>query len=555
MKAILILILIINTLNIWGQSPGSGNTLNFDGANDVVVCGNHINVTDLGAGSLTIEAWVYPTNLTGIHSIIRKTGDYNLYLNGNKVSAEIWTTAGINNDWTLINAAATVPLNEWSHIAFTNNGAIPKIYLNGVSATTSTSNGNIPDNNSQLNIGFSTVYGQCFSGNIDEVRIWNTERSQTEIRDNMCSKLIGTETGLVAYYRFDDGIGTTLTDETGTQNGTLTNMAPASDWITSGAPIGDASLHDYAVTAATSLNIASPLGDDLTANVTALTTTPNSIHIYRVDQEPNDNTPPGSQNQLSQVVYYGVKVFGGTGVTYTVVYDYDGHSGIIDENDLELAKRDNNADSWSQEAATLNAIANTLTLAGQTGAEYILGSVGEDPLPIVLLSFKVMVNESKVYLNWQTASEINNDFFTIERSKDGINWEIIEKIKGAGNSSTILSYSGIDKNPYRGISYYRLKQTDFDGYFEYSQIRSVNIDELMDSQIQIYLNPAENKINIIGDVSELKQLKIYNTLGQDVTGLIVIINKSDTSLIIDLSNLRKGMYLIKTKTTACKFSK
>ena len=131
----------------------------------------------------------------------------------------------------------------------------------------------------------------------------------------------------------------------------------------------------------------------------------------------------------------------------------------------------------------------------------------------------------------------------------------IEKIKGAGNSSTILSYSGIDKNPYRGISYYRLKQTDFDGQFEYSQIRSVNIDELMDSQIQIYPNPAENQINIIGDVSELKQLKIYNTLGQDVTGLIVIINKSDTSLIIDLSNLRKGMYWIKTKTTANKVYK
>ena len=202
------------------------------------------------------------------------------------------------------------------------------------------------------------------------------------------------------------------------------------------------------------------------------------------------------------------------------------------------------------EFAGVTAIANNL--------RFTLGTINisQTPLPVELIAFEVnLVNNGQVGLNWQTASEINNDFFTIERSKDGINWEIIEKIKGAGNSSTILSYSGIDKNPYRGISYYRLKQTDFDGQFEYSQIRSVNIDELMDSQIQIYPNPAENQINIIGDVSELKQLKIYNTLGQDVTGLIVIINKSNTSLIIDLSNLRKGMYWIKTKTTANKVYK
>jgi len=81
-----------------------------------------------------------------------------------------------------------------------------------------------------------------------------------------------------------------------------------------------------------------------------------------------------------------------------------------------------------------------------------------------------------VLLNWATGSEINNDYFTLERSRDAVDAEIIGFIDGAGNSSHTLHYQFIDHDPLPGISYYRLKQTDYDGSFEYSQWVAVQVD-------------------------------------------------------------------------------
>lgn len=116
---------------------------------------------------------------------------------------------------------------------------------------------------------------------------------------------------------------------------------------------------------------------------------------------------------------------------------------------------------------------------------------GGIPLPIELLSFTADVNNQEVDLKWQTASEINNDYFTVERSMDGENFEPLIIVKGAGNSNQIINYYEVDKDPYSGISYYRLKQTDFDGEFSYSQIISVNITK-NNKDINIYPNPVSN---------------------------------------------------------------
>jgi hypothetical protein len=172
------------------------------------------------------------------------------------------------------------------------------------------------------------------------------------------------------------------------------------------------------------------------------------------------------------------------------------------------------------------------------------------PLPIEVYTFDVKYNNKKVYINWETASEVNNDYFTVERSKDGLYWNELNTIKGAGNSSSILNYNTTDYSPLYGISYYRLKQTDFDGKYEYSKIRSVNLE--MTDNLEMYPNPTNNQVTIIGSQSELKQVKIYNTLGQDVTVLTNVISAGNSKMVIDLSNLSIGMYYIKTKNTANK---
>jgi hypothetical protein len=177
-------------------------------------------------------------------------------------------------------------------------------------------------------------------------------------------------------------------------------------------------------------------------------------------------------------------------------------------------------------------------------------------LPVELLSFTAeLTNSNYVELNWQTASEINNDYFSIERSLNDIDWKELIQIKGAGNSASLLSYIAYDTNTIVGISYYRLKQTDFDGQFSYSQIKTVKIVKSEVSQVSIYPIPTDNQITITGNKTEISQINIYNVFGQDVTSHTKEIIHSESKLIIDLSDLNSGMYYIKTKTTANKVYK
>jgi len=202
---------------------------------------------------------------------------------------------------------------------------------------------------------------------------------------------------------------------------------------------------------------------------------------------------------------------------------------------------------------------NVYQFAGVTdiadNLRFTLGSINilETPLPIELIDFFAkQVDNKYVQLAWQTASETNNDYFTIERSENGQKWLELKVVEGAGNSSSSLRYSTIDQHPYSGISYYRLKQTDFDGKFEYSKISSVEIKYI---GIDIYPNPTESQIIITGDKSELEQLKLYNILGQNVTNLIKQFQNGESMMIIDLSSLTEGTYYIKTKTTTNKVYK
>ncbi len=173
------------------------------------------------------------------------------------------------------------------------------------------------------------------------------------------------------------------------------------------------------------------------------------------------------------------------------------------------------------------------------------------PLPIQLLHFNAYFHSNgSVVLDWQTASEIQNDYFTIERSMDGHSFEAVKNIDGAGTSSMVLNYSEIDKSPYLGLSYYRLKQTDFDGQFDYSEIRSVNsFSPTMRENLYIYPNIVTTKVTIEGEKSILEEISIYDPQGQKVTHLTKKNKVSENIVVFDLSQLNKGVYYIKTKTT------
>ena len=123
--------------------------------------------------------------------------------------------------------------------------------------------------------------------------------------------------------------------------------------------------------------------------------------------------------------------------------------------------------------------------------------IDDIPLPVELTLFKVKENNKGIVkVKWKTASEENNDYFAILRSNDGFEWEEIAQIKGAGNATTENSYMYKDKEPFLGISYYRLKQVDYDGEFNYSNIRSITITPSEIEQVKTYPNPVAKNENL-----------------------------------------------------------
>jgi fibronectin-binding autotransporter adhesin len=115
------------------------------------------------------------------------------------------------------------------------------------------------------------------------------------------------------------------------------------------------------------------------------------------------------------------------------------------------------------------------------------------PLPVELTYFNAVLKNSVVDLSWSTASELNNDFFTVERSESGEKFEEIKTVDGKGTTSLVSRYSVVDEDPLPGVSYYRLMQTDFDGNHSFSDVRVVENNNIS-SQFRIYPNPiAESK--------------------------------------------------------------
>jgi len=169
-------------------------------------------------------------------------------------------------------------------------------------------------------------------------------------------------------------------------------------------------------------------------------------------------------------------------------------------------------------------------------------------LPISLLNFNVIPQVDLVKLNWTTLSETNNDFFSVERSIDAINWEIIGQIEGAGNSNTRTNYDYKDTHPFSGVSYYRLKQTDFNGNYEYSQVKGITIRKSKSEILSLYPNPTTNQFKIKGNEYELNDIEIYNGSGANVTARTTIFTDSEGLKTISLIKLPKGIYCVKTKT-------
>jgi hypothetical protein len=282
------------------------------------------------------------------------------------------------------------------------------------------------------------------------------------------------------------------------------------------------------------------------------------------------NFPPNSSNvstplvKVSDIEYWHITSTTSPSVKVRLFWKKGTESKIksIDPDTLKFAKYD--GANWVDEPAAITA---STTSSGYISSNSALnlndlyvtfGTTNENsnPLPISLTNFNVKESNNRVLINWTTASEINNDYFTLEKSGNAIDWEIIKNINGQGNSNYITDYSIIDENPSKGISYYRLSQTDFDGTFEYLGIKSIDYKSNSLSDAKIYPNPAKDVVNIEFDnVSLEKNIHLYNSIGQDIIGSVLITTNTINFISINISNLQSGLYILMVGTETRKIYK
>ncbi|HOY33324.1 MAG TPA: hypothetical protein PKW80_15695 [Bacteroidales bacterium] len=171
----------------------------------------------------------------------------------------------------------------------------------------------------------------------------------------------------------------------------------------------------------------------------------------------------------------------------------------------------------------------------------------DNPLPIVLLDFFAECDETHIDLTWSTASEINNDYFTIQRSLDAQNFIDIGYLPGAGNSNGVLYYHYTDNNTFNNTVYYRLKQTDYDGSFSYSGIVAVLACNTYTPEYNVFFSQHAGKIVVQheGEDASPFTVSMQNVIGQQI---IAESGKNLNRAELDVSYLAFGIYLVVVRT-------
>ena len=181
------------------------------------------------------------------------------------------------------------------------------------------------------------------------------------------------------------------------------------------------------------------------------------------------------------------------------------------------------------------------------GMKMTLGTVdrNQTPLPVELLSFDARPFNNEVLIEWSTASEINNDYFSIERSQDGEIWKSIANVKGAGNSNDVILYREVDESPFTGTSYYRLLQVDYDGTKNYSEMVAVEINGVSISSILPNPNDGTFQVEIMSTDDDAEVIEtVRNQMGTVVYQSTRILSLGRNVIEKHFNSLPRGSYMI-----------
>lgn len=291
-----------------------------------------------------------------------------------------------------------------------------------------------------------------------------------------------------------------------------------------------------------------PTTPDNVTNLAAIDTTDNSSNVIDRFWQIDKTGPSGTAT-----------------ITYTYAQSEVSGGVIGNEASLQAQRYDVTKNTWDDALSGQSAdgIANTVIEPDITLFSPRTLSISGNSLPIELLSFDAMPTDNNVILTWKTAMEINNNYYTVERSTDAFTYKDIGFMDGAGNSISVLNYSLVDENPSKGVSYYRLKQTDFDGKYTYSKVRSVNFENTGIFDFSIYPNPIYNRSGSLSfTLSGLKKdfsilVELLDVLGKVCYSKIVYTNSNGCAKVTIESNnpVPMGVYMIRVISNNKLFSK
>jgi hypothetical protein len=366
-KSILLIIVFTTLIQGWAFSQSKGNAVKLNGTNGIIDCGD-INELD-NATEFTIEFWFYLNSWTNFSDLFNK-GNGIILIQGNQ-TGKIGIMIGTTNQ---VDISDRISLNEWTHIAVSYDGTKENaceradIYINGRKVRIEDSECETapqsPSNDLSLRIGSGHHPPESNDIIIDEVKIWNSHRSQDQIREFMCQKPNTSDEDLIAYYNFDEITDFVVPDlSLNSYDASLINVVEE-DIIFSDAPVGDISEYIY-LTEWIGEEICLDAGNYGKFCVNNISFGIEAVYLYQINAIPfnSEGLLPSQNNDSFWGVYLSPKAGASAPKMYSISYDYSNHQSLIsNENNIIFAGRaSSSVNEWSAIHAPIDTETNIIS--------------------------------------------------------------------------------------------------------------------------------------------------------------------------------------------------
>lgn len=527
----------------------AGFAMNFDGTTGTLI-GSILDLPE----TFTLETWINPLTSDDGQSFISVENTGNIFSMG-------YHDGGVEVKVGNESFSGGIKSDQPHHLAVivekSGLQSLVTVYRNGNLVWQQTLNDVIGNGGlSSIYIGQDGTNNNFFNGNIDEIKLYDFAKSDYEVRKSLYLTLNGQETGLIGYWQLNEGTGSI----TGNQiTGNSLTLQSGTVFQNSTFPVGPGA-HQAQI------NINSDgvinLGEvGISLNFTGISGN-FDLHVTQLN-----STPPGTQVEddyavLSNPVktpYWIIDKFNsGSFLNTSLTLNYG--PGVLFEvdNDLvHLFKRESeSAESWSYvtSSSTTDPSSGIVTFQDITGFSQFVSGESSDPLPVEYVSFEATWNTklNSAQLSWITATEINNSHFIVERSVNALEWEDLSAVPGKGNVSSLNQYNFNDLNtPPMDIVFYRLKQVDYNGTIEHSEIRSVEVYNTDPYQVVFFPNPIKtfSSLKFYTKRPEKISIELINSYGQSIEQVNFLSEIGKNTLKFDILNtISDGTYYVQFET-------